>query len=154
MCFLFSDAGSVNAGNGHNVPDMMIYQKEMDGTFSKRYSHSGVIVLIKNKSKNHKENCLRAYKQSTNEWVIPATDSVGGGGLTPEEIQDIVSAMMVEGEAIDLTYNDAANTLIVSCELAESGNNTANKGVASYDDSSFVVTTGFVELTNVNGGNF
>jgi len=82
ICFLFSDSGIANAGNGSNVPDMMIYQKEADGSFSRRYANDGVIVLIKNKSKNHDKNCLRVYNASDNDWKTPVTSTSGSGGYT------------------------------------------------------------------------
>jgi len=151
-CFLFSDVGHYNSGNGHNLPDMMIYQKELDGSFSKRYAHDGVFVLIKNKSRNHTKNCLRVYQKSINEWTEPDVGS--SSGVTDEAVQDIVANLLQEGEAIDLNYNDSLNMLTISCELAESGDSSVNKGVANFSNESFAVNTGFVSIYKIDGGNF
>jgi len=145
MCFLFSESGSINAGNGHNIPNMMIYEKEIDGIFSKRYVTSGVMVIVKNKSLDNEMNCLRVFKNSPDEWVAP-----NAVGFTVEEIQNIVALMLLEGEAIDLSY--AANQLTVSCELADVGDNTVNKGVSSFSDDSFGANSGYITIEKVDGG--
>lgn len=59
---------------------------------------------------------------------------------TEEEIEDIVDGLLVAGNAISLTYDDAANTLTVAVD--ESGISLANLG--SHDHS---------DLTGVNSDN-
>lgn len=63
---------------------------------------------------------------------------------TDERVDDRVSSFLLEGEAIDLTYDDAANTLIISAEDASD----TNKGVASFASSDFTVTFGAVSIKN------
>jgi hypothetical protein len=44
----------------------------------------------------------------------PAGSGGSGGGLTLEEVQDAVAAMLVAGSNVTLTYNDAAGTLTLA----------------------------------------
>jgi len=44
--------------------------------------------------------------------------------------------------------------LTISCELAEAGNNTVNKGIANFDNENFNVSSGFVSITKIDGGNW
>jgi hypothetical protein len=37
-----------------------------------------------------------------------------GGGLSPEEITDLVAAMFAEGTGIDIAYNDALDTITIT----------------------------------------
>jgi hypothetical protein len=61
---------------------------------------------------------------------------------TDERVDDRVSALLVEGEAIDLTYDDGAGTLTIAAEDASD----SNKGVASFASSDFSVTSGAVSI--------
>lgn len=72
---------------------------------------------------------------------------VGVDSLT-EYIQDSAQGMFVEGEGIDIVYNDAANTLTISAELATS----SNPGVASFSSTNFTVTAGAVATNNITLG--
>ena len=49
----------------------------------------------------------------------------GGGGLTAEDVRDTIGTALVEGEAIDITVNDGADTISIAAEDATD----ANKGV-------------------------
>lgn len=73
-----------------------------------------------------------------------ATISIPSSAVTDfaEAVDDRVATMLTPGEGIDLTYDDGANTLTVSAELAT----TSNKGVASFATADFNVTGGAVEL--------
>jgi hypothetical protein len=64
----------------------------------------------------------------------PKSDSGGGGGgLTQEQIQDMLSSFLVAGSNISLTYNDGANTLTITgadASLNLDGGNAASVGSA------------------------
>ncbi len=59
-----------------------------------------------------------------------------------EAAQDAVAGAFVEGEGIDIVYNDGANTVTISAEDASD----TNKGVASFNATNFTVTNGNVTL--------
>ena len=75
---------------------------------------------------------------------VSTTDIPEGGNLyyTDERVDDRVSGLFVEGEAIDVVYDDGANTFTVSAEFASD----VNKGVASFDNTDFVLTSGIATL--------
>lgn len=54
-------------------------------------------------------------------------------GVTPEQVQDIVGAMVVDSSTIDATYNDPANTLSLSViQTAIDHTNLQNKGTNTH----------------------
>jgi hypothetical protein len=59
-----------------------------------------------------------------------------------EYIEDKVGSLVVAGEGIDVTYDDASGHFTVDAEIATS----SNRGVASFDSVDFVVTDGDVSL--------
>ena len=61
-----------------------------------------------------------------------------------EFIEDSVNTVVVAGEGIDVSYNDAGNAYTVSAEDASD----TNKGIASFQSSDFVVTNGDVSLND------
>lgn len=61
-----------------------------------------------------------------------------------EFIEDSVNTVVVAGEGIDVSYNDAGNAYTVSAEDASD----TNKGIASFQASDFVVTNGDVALND------
>ena len=71
--------------------------------------------------------------------------------LNAESIQDIVNGLLVEGEAIDITYDDGLGTLTIAAELAS----TSNPGVASFSSTNFAVSVGGeVTVTAIDGGTY
>lgn len=101
----------------------------------------------------------------TNLLLNYTTDHLGEGSsslfYTDERVDDRVSNLLLAGEGIDLTYDDASNTLTIDGEDAS----ISNKGVASfggYADSAgaaapgnarqFSVTSGDVTIAIIDGG--
>ena len=46
--------------------------------------------------------------------VVTAVSGGGGSGLTTEQVDDRVAALLVAGSNVTLTYNDAAGTLTIA----------------------------------------
>ena len=71
--------------------------------------------------------------------------------LQKVSIEDhLVNNVLIAGEAIDLTYFDSSNTLVISSEDAT----YTNKGVASFDSDQFTVTSGYVTVFQLDGGEY
>jgi len=66
---------------------------------------------------------------------------IGADSIT-EFVQDITGGQLVAGEGIDVIYDDEAGTTTISGEDAT----TSNKGIASFADADFNVSSGAVEL--------
>jgi len=147
--FLFCKDGNTATGCGNNIADNKIYN--LNGTWSLNTAVDGISVLNRFSSYNYDLHSTLVFCETEDSWIKTTSAATT---VTNEDIDDRVAALLQEGEAIDLTYNDAADTLTISCELAESGISTVNKGVASFSNDSFNSTSGFITLTNVNGGNF
>lgn len=100
------------------------------------------------------------YNGSNDQWemnkALNLPDSIGGalffnGTAATEAIEDhLVNNLLFAGEGIDLTYDDVANTLTVSAELAT----VSNPGVASFDSDQFTVTSGLVTVYELDGGTY
>mgnify|MGYP001039453718 CR=1 FL=1 len=67
---------------------------------------------------------------------------------TDERVDDRLSNLLLAGEAIDLTYDDNANTLQIDVELAT----VTNPGAAYFDSDQMTVTSGFVTIYELDGG--
>jgi len=80
---------------------------------------------------------------------------LGGVGLG-ERIEDHLSNFFLEGEGIDITYDDGAGSMTFSAEVATAAFTAggANLGVASFNDSDFNVSSGYVRIDTVDGGTF
>ena len=98
------------------------------------------------------------YNGSTNRWnmnkTLDLTDSnslMFGGVSWKERLEDhLVNKVLLEGEGMDITYNDGLGTITFAAELATKNNN----GVASFDSDQFTVTSGFVTITEIDGGSY
>lgn len=80
---------------------------------------------------------------------------LGGVGLG-ERIEDHLTNFFLEGEGIDITYDDGAGSMTFSAEVATAAFTAggANLGVASFNDSDFTVSSGYVRIDTVDGGTF
>ena len=101
------------------------------------------------------------YDGASNRWDINVPLDIGYASLDSavflngvalrEVIEDhLVTNFFLAGEGIDLTYNDGSNTLTVSAELAT----YTNPGVANFDSDQFTVTSGFVTISDIDGGTY
>ncbi len=98
------------------------------------------------------------YDGASDRWdfnkPIDLTDSnslLFAGIGWKEVIEDhLVSNFFLAGEGIDLTYVDGSNTLTVAAELAT----YTNPGVANFDSDQFTVTSGFVTISEIDGGTY
>jgi phage baseplate assembly protein gpV len=84
--------------------------------------------------------------------TLDTADFAENGNLfyTDERVDDRINNLFVAGEGIDFTYDDASNTFTVDAELASA----SNKGVASFSSDNFLVSTGVVTVTGIDGGTY
>ena len=89
-----------------------------------------------------------------NHLVNFTTDNLSEGSTnlyyTDERVDDRLSNLLLAGEAIDLTYDDAANTLQVDVEVAT----VTNRGAANFDSDQMTVTAGLVSIFDLDGGTY
>jgi hypothetical protein len=84
--------------------------------------------------------------------TLDTGDFAENGNLfyTDERVDDRISNLFVAGEGIDFTYDDSAGTFTVDAELATA----SNKGVASFSSDNFLVSSGAVTITGIDGGTY
>ena len=88
--------------------------------------------------------------------AITSSANVEAGSLTingvafEQLVDSEVANLLTAGEAIDLTYTDNTNELLIAAELATK----SNPGVASFDSDQFTVTTGAVTIHQMDGGTY
>lgn len=98
------------------------------------------------------------FNGANDEWEMNKTLNMTGstslefGGVDWKEVLEdhLVNNTLVEGEGLDITYDDNANTITFAAEIAT----VSNRGVASFNDSDFTVTAGNVRIDTVDGGTF
>jgi len=94
-------------------------------------------------------NAASDYLETSGDFNVGGALTVGGESFS-EVVGDAVATLLQEGEGIDLTYNDGANTLTVAAEIAT----ITNRGVASFDSDQFTVTSGAVTISTLDGGTY
>lgn len=89
-------------------------------------------------------------KYDGTNWVND-TDATGGGGLTTEEVQDIVADMFLDGTQtnISITYDDNAGTFTVTGNAGGGGAGTVGAGIAGR--LAYYANTG-TTVTDVGSG--
>ena len=70
-------------------------------------------------------------KTSSSDYAAAWEDAAGGGGITTEDAVDAVATALVAGNNIDITYNDAANTITVDVEALTK----ADVGLGNVDNT-------------------
>lgn len=106
------------------------------------------------------------FNGANDEWEMNKTlnltdsNSLEFGGVNWKEVLEdhLVNNVLVEGEGLDITYDDGGNTITFAAELAT----LTNRGVASFGgwaDSDqtirqFSVTSGDVRIEHIDGGVF
>ena len=83
------------------------------------------------------------FLKDDGSWDTPAA---GGGGITTEDAVDAVAAALVEGSGVDITYNDAANTITVSS--SGSAGSTILDGTGQPDPALGAETDYYTDTTN------
>ena len=132
-------AGANNAGiiiNGPAIKPSILYKSSTDTfSLSKAFTQPAAGTV---------ENLLANY----------TTDNVAEGSsnlyFTNERVDDRLNNLLLAGEAIDLTYNDGANSLQIDVELATK----SNPGAASFDSDQMTVTSGAVTISELDGGTY
>lgn len=109
---------------------------------------NGADATITFDASNDRFNINKGINLDSSSFAL-ADFKIGGTGMD-ELIDDRVAALVDSGEGIDITYNDASNTLTIAAEVATS----ANMGVAKFSTDNFLVTSGDVTISEVNGGTY
>lgn len=104
-------------------------------------------------------NATITYSVAGDKWNTNKDLDVGGeiyrnGVVLREYIEDhLANNFFAAGEGLDITYGaaqDSDNSIIFAAEIAS----YSNKGVASFDSDQFTLTSGFVTVTELDGGTY
>ena len=103
-------------------------------------------------------NATITYNAGNDNWDfnkginLADSDALTFNGIDWKEVTEdhLVSNFFLAGEAIDLAYDDGANTFTISTELAT----VSNVGAASFDSDQFTVTSGAVTIYDLDGGTY
>jgi hypothetical protein len=157
---LYIGIGTETEGNAanHFVIGGKFFTDRLDHTAGTLTASSAVVV-----DANNKIDVFNVDNLTLDGNTLSSTDTNGNISITPngtgktvitnlyigdtstsllEFIQDATGGALAEGEGIDLLYNDEAGTTTISAELASD----TNKGIASFDNTDFIVVNGVVEL--------
>jgi hypothetical protein len=159
----FSGAGQISAGDGLsktgntldvNVDDSSI-EISGDSLQVKALGITNAMLAgsIANAKLTNSSITINSQSISLGGSHTFSTTDIGEGTnlyYTDERVDDRINALFVAGEGIDFTYDDANGTFTVDAELATA----SNKGVASFSSANFLVSSGAVTITGVDGGTF
>lgn len=94
-------------------------------------------MVIQRPSHNESDSHLvRKWREAITRSLNELAASGGGGGLTQEQIQDMLSTFLVAGTNVSLSYNDAGDTLTINA----SGVSDGDKGDITVSSSGAVFT--------------
>ena len=159
----FSGAGSISAGDGLtktgntidvNVDDSSI-EVSGDTLQVKALGITNAMLAgsIANGKLANNSITINSNSVALGGSVTLDTDDFAEGTnqfYTDERVDDRINALFVAGEGIDLSYDDSAGTFTVDAELATA----SNKGVASFSSDNFLVSSGVVTVTGIDGGTY
>ena len=82
---------------------------------------------------------------------VDAPELYRNGTVLREYIEDHLAGTFFQaGEGMDITHNDAGNTMTFAAEVST----ISNLGVASFDSDVFTVSSGAVTVTTLDGGTY
>jgi hypothetical protein len=159
----FSGAGSISAGDGltktGNTIDVSVDDSSIeisgDSLQVKALGITNAMLAgsIVNGKLANSSITINSNSVALGGSVTLDTDDFAEGTnqfYTDERVDDRINALFVAGEGIDLTYDDSAGTFTVDAELATA----SNKGVASFSSDNFLVSSGVVTVTGIDGGTY
>lgn len=137
------------ADHTHRIPDVVGTSGEIDvakGPISGDATFSLIDTGVVSGAYGSVDNTLSVTVDSkgrlTSITSSPISISTSQVNDLQEYIEDTVSGLVLAGEGIDVTYDDAAGHFTVDAEIATS----TNRGVASFDPTDFTVTAGAVTV--------
>lgn len=134
------DVPTISMGpGGSTAPDTTLYRSAAGVVNANGGGFAGIgkgLVLTEQTAPSSpaaNDITLYAADNGSGTTVLRTKDSAGtvttlgsgGGGLTAEDVRDTIGTALVEGEAIDITVNDGADTISIAAEDASD----TNKGV-------------------------
>lgn len=119
--------GKAATAHGHAIADVSGLQAALDGKadaslgWTLEQVQDAVAAMLQGGTHT---NASMEYDDAAGTISFTASGG-GGGGLTAEDVQDIVGALIVPGTGLSVTYNDAGNSLTIG--LAGESYTTAEK---------------------------
>lgn len=143
------DSNTVNIGD-----NILVLNADETGT----PSQNGGIEI----ERGTETNAQLIWDEANDYWAVAGATSgqiLLAGGIT-EEVQDIVGGQFVTNGThtnISAVYDDAGDgaiDLTVATATGAASQGSGTKGVAEFNTSYFTVTSGWVDLTAVDGGTY